>query len=85
MSVLPVLWLAELHGLLLNVHFPQFVKWLIIEVHKRIDTRGGGWLLAAAPKRPVQVSSRGTEHKLNSGQNRLPKVGYNESVVFARI
>jgi hypothetical protein len=37
------------YTLLLKVHFPQFVKWLIIEVHKSTDTRGGGgWLLAAA-------------------------------------
>lgn len=27
------------YTLQLKVHFPQFVKWLIIKVHKRIDRR----------------------------------------------
>lgn len=40
-----------------QIHFPQFVKWLIIKVHKRIDTRGGdSHTSGSSPMRPVQVS-----------------------------
>lgn len=40
-----------------QIHFPQFVKWLIIKVHKRIDTReGDSHTSVSSPMRPVQVS-----------------------------
>lgn len=40
-----------------RIHFPQFVKWLIIKVHKRIDTReGDSHTSVSSPMRPVQVS-----------------------------
>lgn len=40
-----------------QIHFPQFVKWLIIKVHKRIDTREGDRHTSiSSPTRPVQVS-----------------------------
>lgn len=40
-----------------QIHFPQFVKWLIIKVHKRIDTReGDSHTSIRTPMRPVQVS-----------------------------
>lgn len=40
-----------------QIHFPQFVKWLIIKVHKRIDTREGeSHVSISSPMRPVQMS-----------------------------
>lgn len=40
-----------------QIHFPQFVKWLITKVHKRIDTREGDSCASiSSPMRPVQVS-----------------------------
>lgn len=59
-----------------KVHFPQFVKWLIIKVHKRIDRgKKRGSASISSPKRPVQVSFVKTEHKLNNGHNKLPVAG----------
>jgi len=40
-----------------QIHFAQFVKWLIVKVHKRIDTgEGDSRTSTSSPMRPVQVS-----------------------------
>lgn len=53
-----------------QIHFRQFVKWLIIKVHKRIDTREGeSHTSISSPMRPVQASfvKQSTNYNLGAG------------------
>lgn len=61
-----------------EIHFPQFVKWLIIKVHKRIDTREGESHTSIRPQEACTSVICKTEHKLNNGYNKLLGAGNNE-------